>query len=74
MITPDVALTDPQRRKGHSNANAAMAYAHASRDDGRSIAQRMKALRATFIGISTEGSRAQDSHPVLSLRDTIAFR
>jgi hypothetical protein len=38
---------------GHSTVNAAMAYAHASRDNGRSIAERMKAQRASVVDISS---------------------
>ncbi len=51
--TNGATLTDLQRRMGHSTVNAAMAYAHASRDNGRSIAERMDAQRASVVDIST---------------------
>ncbi len=51
--TNGATLTDLQRRMGHSTVNAAMAYAHASRDNGRSIAERMNAQRATVVDITT---------------------
>lgn len=51
--TNGATLTDLQRRMGHSTVNAAMAYAHASRDNGRSIAERMNAQRASVVDIST---------------------
>jgi integrase len=51
--TNGATLTDLQRRMGHSTVNAAMAYAHASRDNGRSIAERMNAQRAGVVDIST---------------------
>ena len=50
--TNGATLTDLQRRMGHSTVNAAMAYAHASRDNGRSIAERMNAQRATVGDIN----------------------
>ena len=37
---------------GHSTVNAAMADAHASRDNGRSIAERMNDQRATVVVIN----------------------
>ncbi|MBI1352092.1 MAG: tyrosine-type recombinase/integrase [Actinomycetales bacterium] len=49
--TNGATLTDLQRRMGHSTVNAAMAYAHASRDNGRSIAERMNAQRATVVSL-----------------------
>ncbi|MDO8731906.1 MAG: tyrosine-type recombinase/integrase [Actinomycetota bacterium] len=51
--TNGATLMDLQRRMGHSTVNAAMAYAHASRDNGRSIAERMNAQRATVVDITT---------------------
>jgi integrase len=51
--TNGATLTDLQRRMGHSTVNAAMAYAHASRDNGRSIAERMNAQRASVVDITT---------------------
>lgn len=51
--TNGATLTDLQRRMGHSTVNAAMAYAHASRDNGRSIAERMNAQRATVVDINS---------------------
>ncbi len=51
--TNGATLTDLQRRMGHSTVNAAMAYAHASRDNGRSIAERMNAQRATVVDIES---------------------
>ncbi|MDP1876419.1 MAG: site-specific integrase [Actinomycetota bacterium] len=51
--TNGATLTDLQRRMGHSTVNAAMAYAHASRDNGRSIAERMNAQRATVVSLET---------------------
>jgi len=37
----------------HSTVNAAMAYAHASRDNGRSITERMNSQRATVVDIKS---------------------
>jgi len=54
--TSGATLTDLQRRMGHSTVNAAMAYAHASRDNGRSIAERMDAQRASVVDITTRRS------------------
>lgn len=51
--TNGATLTDLQRRMGHSTVNAAMAYAHASRDNGRSIAERMDAQRASVVDINS---------------------
>ena len=51
--TNGATLTDLQRRMGHSTVNAAMAYAHASRDNGRSIAERMNAQRATVVSLDS---------------------
>jgi len=51
--TNGATLTDLQRRMGHSTVNAAMAYAHASRDNWRSIAERMNAQRATVVDINS---------------------
>jgi integrase len=51
--TNGATLTDLQRRMGHSTVNAAMAYAHASRDNGRSIAERMDAQRASVVNINS---------------------
>jgi integrase len=51
--TNGATLADLQRRMGHSSVNAAMAYAHASRDNGRSIAERMNAQRATVVDITS---------------------
>lgn len=56
--TNGATLTDLQRRMGHSTVNAAMAYAHASRDNGRSIAERMNAQRATVVSIDRRPRRA----------------
>jgi integrase len=51
--TSGATLADLQQRMGHSTVNAAMAYAHASRDNGRSIAERMNAQRATVVDLNT---------------------
>lgn len=52
-VTNGATLTDLQRRMGHSTVNAAMANAHASRDNGRSIAERMNAQRATVVSLDS---------------------
>jgi len=57
-------LTDLQRRMGHSTVNAAMAYAHASRDNWRSIAERMNAQRATVVDINSHVGPAERSEVV----------
>lgn len=51
--TSGATLADLQQRMGHSTVNAAMAYAHASRDNGRSIAERMNAQRATVVDLNS---------------------
>ncbi|MHB1213048.1 MAG: hypothetical protein ACYC90_12450 [Candidatus Nanopelagicales bacterium] len=51
--TNGATLADLQQRMGHSTVNAAMAYAHASRDNGRSIAERTNAQRATVVDINS---------------------
>ncbi|MHB1163907.1 MAG: hypothetical protein ACYC3K_01550 [Candidatus Nanopelagicales bacterium] len=51
--TNGATLADLQQRMGHSTVNAAMAYAHASRDNGRSIAERMNAQRASVVDINS---------------------
>jgi tryptophan synthase beta subunit len=50
--TNDTALMDLERRMRHSTVNAAMASAHALRDNGRSIAEDMNAQRATVVDVT----------------------
>jgi hypothetical protein len=43
---------DLERRMRHSTVNAALASAHALRDNGRSIAEDMNAQRATVVDVT----------------------
>lgn len=38
---------------GHSTVNGAMTYSHASRDNGRSIPERMDVQRASVVDITS---------------------